>query len=134
MTKIDSISNEYKNALFAAIMWSQAVENLTRTCVMKCVANGKLSFKDEVIRKINDEYGLGRLARNSANCLPDDLRSRLLSFSKERNELAHRAADLYMTNLLAGMSREELDRELWKLEEITKSAGDLYGELLDLHT
>lgn len=39
-----------------------------------------------------------------------------------------------MTNLLAGMSREEMDRELWKLEEITKSAGDLYGELLDLQT
>lgn len=133
MSNNNSTLGVYRDAVFKAIMWSQAVENLVRDYMMKCVANSRLSFSDKTIRKIKDEFGLGWLVKNSSNCFSEDLKSRLFSFSKERNELAHRAADLYMTNCLVGMSREEMAHELWKLEEITRSAGNLYGELLQLH-
>jgi hypothetical protein len=124
----------YKEAVFKAIMWSQGVENLVRDCILKCVANGRLKPTDNQLEKIKNTFGLGGLAYEFKPCIPEDLFSRLVGFSKDRNELAHRAADNYLTNALVGVSDEELERELWKLQENTKVAGDLYGELLDLHS
>jgi len=124
----------YKEAVFKAIMWSQVVEDLVRDCVLKCVANGHLNPSDSQLEKIKNIYGLGSLAYEFKPCVSEDLFSRLLGFSKDRNELAHRAAAAYMDNALVGASDEEVKRWLWKLEENTRMAGDLYGELLDLHT
>ncbi|MEJ1341192.1 MAG: hypothetical protein RPU14_03840 [Candidatus Sedimenticola sp. (ex Thyasira tokunagai)] len=120
--------------MFKAIMWSQGVENLVRDCVLKCVANGRLNPSNAQLEKIKKIHGLGGLAYEFKPCISEELFSSLLGFSKDRNELAHRAADTYMVNALVGMSEEEIKGELWKLEENTKMAGDLYGELLDLHT
>jgi hypothetical protein len=124
----------YKEAVFKAIMWSQGVENLVRDCVLKCVANGRLTPSDNELEKIKNHYGLGGLAYAFRPCISEDLFSRLLGFSKDRNELAHKAADTYMVNALVGTTDEEIEPEFWKLIENTTVAGDLYGELLDLHS
>ena len=124
----------YKEAVFKAIMWSQGVENLVRDCVLKCVANGRLKPNDDQLEKIKNQYGLGGLAYVFKPCISEDLFTKLLGFSKDRNELAHRAADTYMVNALVGINDEEIEPELWKLKENTTVAGDLYGELLDLHS
>lgn len=124
----------YKEAVFSALMWSQAVENLVRDCVLKCVANGRLNPDDKRLEKIRNDFGLGGLAWEFKPCISEELFSKLIGFSKDRNALAHRAADTYMTNLLVNQNGAETEQELWKLEENTKVAGDLYGELLDLGT
>lgn len=114
-------------------MWSQAVENLVKDCVLKCVANGKLKPNDSTLEKIKSSYGLGGLTREFKSCISEDLFKRLIAFSKDRNELAHRAADQYMTNVLVGAEDEDIEREIWKFEENKRVAGDLYGELLRLY-
>jgi len=115
-------------------MWSQAVESLVRDCILKCVSNGHLKPDDKRLEKIKNDYGLGGLAWDFKPCISEELFSRLIGFSKDRNELAHRAAHTYMTNLLVNETAAEIRQELWKLEANTRVAGDLYGELLELHT
>ena len=114
--------DSYKEAVFKAIMWSQAVENLVRDCVLICVANGHLNPDDSQVDKIKNIYGLGCLAYKFKPCISEDMFSRLLGFSKDRNELAHKAADTYMNNATVGANDNEIEMELWKLEENTKMA------------
>jgi response regulator of citrate/malate metabolism len=126
--------SKYKDLVFKAIMWSQGVENLTRDCILKSVANGQLKPSNTELEKIKNRHGLGGLAYAIKPCITNDLFERLLSFSKDRNELAHKSADLYLKHQFSSMSEEELAKELWKLTEVKVTAGDLFGELLDLHT
>lgn len=115
-------------------MWGQGVENLVRDCLLKCIANGKINPDDETLEKIKNKYGLGGLVYQFKPCISKDLFDELLSFSKDRNELAHRAADKYLKAVLAGGDLNKIEIEMWKLEENKKIAGSLYGKLLDLHT
>jgi len=78
--------------------------------------------------------GLGGLAYEFKPCISEELFIKLKCFSKDRNRLAHDAADRYMVNSIAGATDEEIALEIWKFEENKRVAGDLYGELLDLHT
>ena len=126
--------NEYKNAVFDAIMWSQAVENLVRDCILKCVANNKLSPSDTKLEKIKNTYGLGGLAYEFKPCITLELFEKLIGFSKDRNILAHDAANRYMIDAMVGITEEEMQKELWKLNSNKMLAGEIYGELLDLHT
>lgn len=125
--------NEYKEAVFKAMMWSQGVENLVRDCIFKFIAKGKLSPNDSEIKKIKDKYGLGGLATTIKPCIEKELFDRLWSFSKDRNDIAHRAGDNYMKHVLRNSSDSDTEAEIWKLKEIVKVAGDLYGDLLDIH-
>jgi response regulator of citrate/malate metabolism len=123
----------YKDLVFKTIMLSQGVENLTRDCILKSVANGELSPSDKELEKIKNHYGLGGLSYAIKPCITNDLFERLFSFSKDRNELAHKSADLYLKHQFSSMSDDALSKELWKLSEVKIIAGDLFGELLDLH-
>jgi hypothetical protein len=124
----------YKDLVFKTIMLSQGVENLTRDCILKSVANGELNPSDKELEKIKGQYGLGGLSYAIKPCISADLFERLLSFSKDRNELAHKSADLYLKHQFFSMTDDALSKELWKLSEVKITAGDLFGELLDLHT
>lgn len=126
--------NSYAEAVFDAIMWGQGVENLVRDCILKCIANGKIKPNDKELEKIKNEYGLGKLAKIFKPCISDDLFNKIFSFSKDRNELAHRAADKYFKTVLTGGEFNNIDIEMWKLKENKIVAGDIFGELLDLHT
>jgi hypothetical protein len=84
--------NEYKNSVFEAIMWSQAVENLARDCILKCVANNKLNPSDDELEKVKNKYGLGELTYVFKPCISQELFEKLIGFSKDRNVLAHDAA------------------------------------------
>ena len=125
--------SEYKEVLFKAMMWSQGVENLTKDCILKFVAKGKLSPNDGELEKIKNKYGLGGLCYAVKPAVDSLLFERLLSFFKDRNEVAHRAADKYMKHLLNSTSEAEVQIEIWRLKEIVTIAGDLYGDLLDVH-
>jgi response regulator of citrate/malate metabolism len=126
--------SKYKDLVFKTIMLSQGVENLTKDCILKSVATGQLKPSDKELEKIKNIYGLGGLAYAIKPCVKNDLFERLLSFSKDRNELAHKSADLYLKHQFSSMSEEALEQELWNLSEVKKTADDLFGELLDLHT
>ena len=115
-------------------MWAQAVENLVRDCVLKCVANGQLSPSDRTLEKIKNTMGFGGLVYEFKPCITEELFTRLVGFSKDRNVLAHDAADRYMINSTVEAAEEDIEREIWKFDENKRVAGDLYGELLDLHS
>jgi hypothetical protein len=124
---------EYKESVFKAMMWSQGVESLVRDCIFKYIAKGKLSPNDDEIKKIKNKYGLGGLIYAIKPCIDQDLFDRLLSFSKDRNDVAHLAGDRFMKHVLNGAPESDAENEVWKLNEIVKVAGDLYGELLGIH-
>lgn len=128
------VMSSYKDLVFKTIMLSQGVENLTKDCILKAVANGQLKPSDKELEKIKNIYGLGGLAYAFKPCITNDLFERLFSFSKDRNDLAHKTADLYLKHQFSSMSDDALSKELWKLSEVKITAGDLFGELLDLHT
>ena len=118
-------------------MWGQAVENLTRDCILKAVANGALDPSEPHLENTMYKHGLSSLVDTLKPCIDDSLYDSIKSFSKDRNELAHRAADRYMTTIIVAalepIDQEEIDIEIWKCQETKKTAGDIYGRLLDIH-
>jgi hypothetical protein len=115
-------------------MWAQGVENLVRDCVLKYLVNGRISPINDTLEKIKNTMGLGGLTYEFKPCISEELFIKFKGFSKDRNKLAHDAADRYMVNSIAGATGEEIEREIWKFEENKRVAGELYGELLELHT
>lgn len=122
--------NDYKKAVFDALMWGQGVENLVRDIIMKCVTNGVLKISDKRLEQTKNEHGLSQLADTLKPCIDDDLYSAVKSLAKDRNDIAHRAADEYMKSVLSRIDAGKA--ELWKLEEVKRHAGDIYGRLLDV--
>jgi len=123
--------NDYKRAMFDALIWGQGVENLVLDIILKCVANGTLKISDAHLENTKNKHGLSQLADTLRPCIDDDLYSSIKSLAKDRNDVAHRAADEYMKSALCQVGPGEI--ELWKLEEVKKHAGDIYGRLLDVH-
>jgi len=123
--------NDYKKVVFEALMWGQGVENLVLDIILKCVANGALNISDAHLENTKNKHGLSQLADTLKPCIDDDLYISLKSLAKDRNDVAHRAADEYMKSVLCQVGAGEI--ELWKLEEVKKHSGDIYGRLLDFH-
>jgi len=123
--------NDYKKAVFDALMWGQGVENLVRKIILMCVAHGALEISDAHLENTKNKHGLSQLADTLKPCIDDDLYSSIKSLANDRNDLAHRAADEYMKSVLCQVDPRGI--ELWKLEEVKKHAGDIYGSLLDVH-
>lgn len=124
--------NEYKKAVFDAIMWGQGVENLVLDIILKCVANGVLDISYAHLENTKNKHGLSQLADTLKPCIEEDLYSSIKNLARDRNDIAHRAADEYMKSVLCQENPEDI--ELWKLEEVKRHAGEIYGRLLDIHT
>ena len=125
--------SEYKDILLMAMMWGQCVESLVRDCTLKFIAKGKISPIEQEVEKIKYIYGLGGLAHSIKPAIDAALFDRLLSFSKERNEVTHRAADKYLKHIINGSPDADVEIEKCKLQEIVTVAEDLYGDFLDIH-
>jgi len=113
-------------------MWGQAVENLVRDCALKAIANGKIAASDAHVENVKIRFGLVSLADTLKQCIDSMLYERLKDFALDRNEVAHRSADAYMSLVLQNGTVNKV--EIWKLTAVKENAGGLYGELLDVHT
>lgn len=124
--------NNYREAVFEALMWGQGVENLVLDIILKCVANGLLQISDTHLENTKKKHGLSQLADTLKPCIEATLYSSIKDLARDRNEISHRAADEYMKSVLCQEQPEDID--LWKLQEVKRHAGDIYGSLLDVHT
>ncbi len=113
-------------------MWGQGVENLARDCTLKAIANRRLVVSDKTIENVKKRWGLSSIADTLKPCIESKLYDALKAFALDRNEVAHSAGAAYMSSIIT--QRPAAEVELWKLHELKRSAGDLYGPLLDLHT
>ena len=117
--------NVYKQALFDAFTWPQAVEEQVRELV---ILKGKERCKVEGAT-------FGPLIKMLQPCLSEDLRKRLEWLKKERNDVVHRSS--YVTNILCwnleqdGFESEVAD-EIERFKKIKTCAGDIIGELIEL--
>ena len=117
--------NVYKQALFDAFTWPQAVEEKVRELV---ILKGKERCKVE-------HAGFGRLIEMLKPCLSNDLCKRLEWLRVERNNVVHRSS--YVTNILRwnleqdGSESEAAD-EIERFKKIKTCAGDIFGELIEL--
>ena len=123
--------NAYREALFEAFVWPQAVEEQIRSMILDGIENGHLpSLQPDEVEKST----FGPLIQKLKSFLSDELYQRLNCLKDARNEVVHRAS--YVTNIFVWAAnpnlQEEAKQEIKRLEAITVCAGDLYGDLLGL--
>ena len=117
--------NVYKQALFDAFAWTQAVEEQVRELV---ILKGKKRCEVE-------QSNFGPLIGMLQPCLSDDLRNRLEWLRKERNDVVHRSS--YVANILSWNAEQdgfesEVADEMKRFKKIKTCAGDIFDELIEL--
>jgi hypothetical protein len=125
--------DDYKEVLFKSMLLVQGVEGLVRDCILKLVAKGQIERSDIELEKIKNVYGLGGLAYAIKPAVTEDMFGKLIALSQDRNDVAHRAANDYLMHILSRSAMQETEMDHWKLKSVTEVAGDIFGELLDLH-
>ena len=114
--------NAYKESLFDAFVWTQAVES----------AVGDLAELVGMSRRSRKRASFCRLINYLKQDLDSHVYKRLHRLRKDRNDVVHESN--YVESVLAGSVASELfdnDEEIRRFKELTVAAGDLYGYLVN---
>ncbi len=121
----------YEDALFLALVWSQAVEERARDLAVRWEESGRLELTDRQRRGL-PRATLGRVIEYLKPCIDSDPHESLDAFCGARNDVVHRSS--YVTNILAwSIEPDDAAAEIRRFEEIKLWAGGLFGALIDLY-
>jgi hypothetical protein len=139
MEKITSPSEEYKQELFEAMMWTQAVECLLRNRIIEAKTLSLLNKKNTEIHSktlgqlitILKQSNL-KLKYKKINTLEIfNLAEELKKINKDRIKLAHMSFNRYFLNKLTPDPTSEIKDEIQDYKSITIAAGVIFKYLLN---
>lgn len=121
----------YKEALFDAFVWTQAVENVVHVLVLDCAEDGRLQLKgkDFVGRDQHQlKLSLGQLIEKLKPCVTEGLYDKLKKLNHMRIKVVHHS-DYLMRLRTVRLATWEAD-DIRRLQEVKNYAESIYADLL----
>lgn len=140
--KIEIAHNNYVHAVFEALMNFQAIESLLKKCILNsyeiiaasCPNNTTYTPSEKSKNDIKKRLGLGGLAEKFKEVTPHiELCERIQTAARERNRLAHEAANDYLKFRISRSGAEECQSKADAFLYVTEEANKLYYELFDIY-
>lgn len=139
---ITASDRAYRDAVFEALMNYQAIEELLRDCIIKsyeildATSHETVSLKPSGrhIENVRKKMGLGSLVETFKTLTANrDLCERILTESRTRNLVAHKAASEYLKFPISDNGARDCQEKALNIYEAAQTANWLYFELVELH-
>ena len=119
----------YKEALFDAFVWTQAVENVVHHLVLDCAEARRLHLEGKDFAGRDQlKLSLGQLIKKLKRCVTEDFYDKLRELNRMRIKVVHHS-DYLMRLRTVRLATWEAD-DITRLQEVKNYAESIHADLL----